>query len=626
MANLNETPVWPEGIYQIEEIDRVQGGPGGTANVQASQLANRTAYLKEKADALAAPGGAAMIGQGVMAVGSIADLLALPAGQRKEGLRYLVKGYHAGSGIGGGEFKYVASRSEENDGGTVFDGFVRDLSRGVTAADFGCVCDRSADDWSRLQAFFDFACSNYTVQAGVYGDLNISQTITIAGNATRNWDFDARIYATAPMEVMLDFVTFRECDCSGKLETWGQGGIGNISTYTVKFGMRHADSARTKFEYLRGGRFIINGIDIDSFAASNNCSMMDLGAVRFSDCGAACFSPTTTASATYSNRVDSGASGGFQQRTTLTVTSLPPNEEKIRDTCIAVIDGQFYQILGYDDDLSTVSIFPWVDLNAPATGTIEYIYGAAVSIRGTDSAMIKFDLLDSARSGTALQDMALYGIVGQRLLSQANGIAYRIGRRTDGAHVSSSLRGLYTEQDRASIVLVSNTADTNAHIDTAYALSFDKCHVVCAPRYSSNALVNGYASFSNVSISKGARRGLSSLWCGNSGRFGNGADSSSTLDLAPDGSPGEVYTRNTWTVRLAVAGQEAALYGHTSKMLTVIGPTASAPSGAITFNPADPSWTVNGLESQSFTGFTKGALFGIYWNIEGKDIRVELLS
>lgn len=37
-------------------------------------------------------------------VGSIADLLALPEGQRKDGLLYMVKGYHAGSDIGGGEF------------------------------------------------------------------------------------------------------------------------------------------------------------------------------------------------------------------------------------------------------------------------------------------------------------------------------------------------------------------------------------------------------------------------------------------------------------------------------------------------------------------------------------------
>src|SRR5690554_565515 len=66
--------------------------------------------------------GAAMVARGVVAVDSIADLLALPEGQRKEGLRYLVKGYHAGSDVGGGEF-YWSSDSDktEHDGGYVID-------------------------------------------------------------------------------------------------------------------------------------------------------------------------------------------------------------------------------------------------------------------------------------------------------------------------------------------------------------------------------------------------------------------------------------------------------------------------------------------------------------------------
>ena len=53
MANLNETPVWSEGVYQLEAADPVQGGPGGIDNRQAQELANRTAWLKGQVDALA---------------------------------------------------------------------------------------------------------------------------------------------------------------------------------------------------------------------------------------------------------------------------------------------------------------------------------------------------------------------------------------------------------------------------------------------------------------------------------------------------------------------------------------------------------------------------------------------
>lgn len=66
MANLTETGAWVDGIYQIETVDRVQGGPDGTSNIQAQALANRTAYLKQQLADLSnstdPEKGAAMIG------------------------------------------------------------------------------------------------------------------------------------------------------------------------------------------------------------------------------------------------------------------------------------------------------------------------------------------------------------------------------------------------------------------------------------------------------------------------------------------------------------------------------------------------------------------------------------
>ena len=50
MANVTETSTWESGVYQIETTDPVLGGANGIANVQAKQLANRTNYLKQRAD------------------------------------------------------------------------------------------------------------------------------------------------------------------------------------------------------------------------------------------------------------------------------------------------------------------------------------------------------------------------------------------------------------------------------------------------------------------------------------------------------------------------------------------------------------------------------------------------
>ncbi len=43
MAKVNEVSIWENEIYQIERGDKVAGGPGGAANLAASQLAKEGA-------------------------------------------------------------------------------------------------------------------------------------------------------------------------------------------------------------------------------------------------------------------------------------------------------------------------------------------------------------------------------------------------------------------------------------------------------------------------------------------------------------------------------------------------------------------------------------------------------
>lgn len=48
MANLQETPIWESGIYQLETSDPVMGGENGIDNRAPRQLANRTLWLKNE--------------------------------------------------------------------------------------------------------------------------------------------------------------------------------------------------------------------------------------------------------------------------------------------------------------------------------------------------------------------------------------------------------------------------------------------------------------------------------------------------------------------------------------------------------------------------------------------------
>ena len=50
MGVISESAVWEDNVLQIEVGDSVGGGPLAVANLQAQDLANRTQYLKAKAD------------------------------------------------------------------------------------------------------------------------------------------------------------------------------------------------------------------------------------------------------------------------------------------------------------------------------------------------------------------------------------------------------------------------------------------------------------------------------------------------------------------------------------------------------------------------------------------------
>jgi microcystin-dependent protein len=51
MANYAGSPTYGENIYLVETTDQVVGGPDGTANISAKELADRTAYFKALNDA-----------------------------------------------------------------------------------------------------------------------------------------------------------------------------------------------------------------------------------------------------------------------------------------------------------------------------------------------------------------------------------------------------------------------------------------------------------------------------------------------------------------------------------------------------------------------------------------------
>lgn len=113
-------------------------------------------------------------------VDSIAEMLLLPVGLKNRVVQ--VKSYHAGGEDGGGVFIYDSSKASLNDGGTVFDGWVRQYSGDVDIAWFGAVQGADASPFieSALKISKSVVIrSNYTLETicGIPDQNNYSATV-----------------------------------------------------------------------------------------------------------------------------------------------------------------------------------------------------------------------------------------------------------------------------------------------------------------------------------------------------------------------------------------------------------------------------------------------------------------
>ena len=104
LVNL-EAGVDPKDAVTKEQIESWEGSAAADA-IRAEQSAQA----------------AAQSARGVLAVDSITDLLALPLGQIRQDLGYMVRGYYADSDLGGGQFYWDESHPKElADGGIAID-------------------------------------------------------------------------------------------------------------------------------------------------------------------------------------------------------------------------------------------------------------------------------------------------------------------------------------------------------------------------------------------------------------------------------------------------------------------------------------------------------------------------
>lgn len=156
MANLTESPIYEPGIFQLEKTTPPLGGApafngsnpsAGHANVQALQLANRTAYLKQQLESLQNP-----------VVRNYTEFRNIATKPNTVDV--------IGAGIGGRFVLDSEDTTSLDNGGTTIvtlsgDVYKRQGVQGVNPLMFGAKSDQNVNSTDALKRTFDFANSNH---------------------------------------------------------------------------------------------------------------------------------------------------------------------------------------------------------------------------------------------------------------------------------------------------------------------------------------------------------------------------------------------------------------------------------------------------------------------------------
>jgi len=496
------------------------------------------------------------------------------------------------------------------------------LAQFPSVQDFGAVGDGVANDTAAVQAFFNYIAANdvgtaycdgkFLLSSGVYYGDGVTQvaTLRIEGYA----DF----IAANAIDTLVDFRSSANLVWDGAVKALGTGST-SYTSRTCRVGVRVGGvsltvaSSRAKFGTIRANYFYDTGLSVETYS-----TLTDFGNVRAGFCGSGRTGYSLTAS--WSNPVNSGSSNSVNQRTVIDVTTLPPTN--LETPVIVNISGQPYYVISVDTVNSKLTLFPWVD-STLTSGSLIYMFGGGVHIKGSDSGICGFNQIDSNGCGFGLWTTALYGPIVNRIVSQNCGAGFAYGFDYNASNVGFTLNGYYAENNDFDLIKVTGSftgGGTNIHggvIITDYENDYAKWASCAAPRSSGNVLLpSGTSSNQVIVISAGMSHEYVT-------QGSNSAETSSSYSLVPTDSPkSKIFYRDSWTINVLTPNDDLnRLFGYGFDTLTIIGATNTngSPTGTFTFN-APSGYTVNGGASAAFAGFTGPAVFQIYYQVSTLDI------
>lgn len=468
------------------------------------------------------------------------------------------------------------------------------------------------DDSVALQAWADAASAPGSAGSifDATGLFGTSQPIIFGPAAPypapRSVGGNLELVSLAPMAKLLTFRNVDSWTWNGSIQLVG-GGSG------VTYGSRNVQTALafegkyTRFTVTGSVQcygFQFAGVPIITNGASEFGEWLSICGGLFGwDVGSAPLSgvPAMALTGNYSNRVNSGQAGSLGQRTKLTMATMPPayldDYGTLTDQVVAVkIGNRPYRVMEIDRVLSTITVYPWVETAAPASGTLDYIFGGLFMEGGHDGSLANIPQMASTRC-VGWNCMSMYPSNIGWLTSQFDGCAMLFGT-PDTPQYGGRLGGFYSETGGSTFEMVM----FNGH---ANRLSIGNISMADFSKWRTPYAWDGVHDIQEPGLMLASLESRQWEKNPNGKAIYPGAYEGETIAIQANRPTAVFDPVDRFWVRLAPFDvAEDRMFGVRSRRVIICGSGSNGqPTGIITVEPEPPSTkTVNGAASITYSG------------------------
>lgn len=434
-----------------------------------------------------------------------------------------------------------------------------------------------------------------------------------------------RYWGDAVIDTVFTIFGFLHSTWDGKIEVESRGGE-VWANRKAWYGIKMSFVGRSKF----GGCLVRNmrayGLLVSSelFVEGANTNGVDLGNCSFRFCGSGAgprngtFSDHLFFTTQWSKKL---SDTGNVLTNVIETTALPDlaKLERSRSYPYLFLSNQsFHTFLQKPVSGNTdLTIDPVIDPNLSA-GSLKWIFGGGLALRGNDVSVVGINLLDAVNCAIGLDVMTLYGPKVQRVIAQSTFLGTSFGLSYSKALKGVQIDTFYAEGNYATFLrMCSLTNESPLNIDMFYVLKQDQ---------KLTPYVNMFHGTPYLNINKYGELLSYEKQTKNRKDFRLPGTGHPIIDLKLNNQNiHQVHKQQFHKIEffLEIDIENHNLFGYNAAQVTVLGNgTNHAPTGEIQFT-APTGYTINGAASWSIQqNFEGPAIFSVYFEYNNNNFLI----